>query len=614
MFKRVALLSLTLIGIFSLTAVSFSKTWEDLTSGLNKGESKYEIMFSTSHIGHYKIEVEAIEVPSKEILPTDVVDESYFPKISDYVVTELDNLPPDAWYDKRLVTKVDVALAIGKFDQTETLQSYIPTFESLLESAGNGVDAYVEQVKTSTISSNDADAESIFSTWDSKLMNHGLIGFQGDAHPSDWTIMNNQVTSTVSERPGRAWLYPDYTVSGDMQISFRFGLNSNASDFGHGESGFFIKISDDGRYSYCIIIDNHSACGAIRHNGIIAFCKLNGDSLTELRTSTIPMFSAGDNYSFVIKIQGSDMEIEGKDKNNQTVFYFDYNTEQDNYEYPELSQGSFGFYVWDQRNAYFDNINITMGSKKSLGEAVSDVAWRDNSLKFVVYAEDDIPLELDTKNPDREKDYEYTIAKLLSSNTYLINLGKSGNKAALDKIAQGIKRPDDPETSIYYYNTPITSALNKAKDWILTKVRKQENTTDWILVGTEVKWDTHYTDSERDLPLNFGEHDGTKKQPQDRNDYSLIPSYTNSMTHLYKDTKVEAERWRYRHYYTFFDNYTIREAYHSQWIPDPVEVFNSTGKFRINYKRKDNPYNPDTSLTNLFNEYRYWSTHYDRKD
>ena len=139
MFKRVALLSLTLIGICYLTAVSFSKTWEDLTSGLNKGESKYEIMFSTSHIGHYKIEVEAIEVPSKETLPTDVVDESYFPKISDYVVTELDNLPPDAWYDKRLVTKVDVVFAIGKYSQSGTLMNYTKTIEAMLNNPSNNI-------------------------------------------------------------------------------------------------------------------------------------------------------------------------------------------------------------------------------------------------------------------------------------------------------------------------------------------------------------------------------------------------------------------------------------------------------------------------------------------
>lgn len=599
MFKRVALISLTLIGIFSLTVVSFSKTWEDLTSGLNKGESKYEIMFSTSHIGHYKIEVEAIEVPSKETLPTDVVDESYFPKISDYVVTELDNLPPDAWYDKRLVTKVDVALAIGEFEQIDTLQNYIHNFESMLESAGNAVDAYVEQVKTSTININDADAATILQTWEAWKQYERDPTTTWSYVSSDSSIQDNEYHC---HRQG--YVDREHDTEGDFILSADIvGYTHPYNDF----YGLTFRHQDNGAH-YAVVYQDvrGSRCGMYTdqlETGVSLVKATGVDAGATVASYSCEAWNLGQYWNLRIEMTKNVIDVYIDDE--LVITYND----PDAY-----TEGDYGVVSVSHGKGRFKNIQLIKGAKKTLGEAVSDVKWRDNSLRFVLYAEDSIPLELDTANPDRKKDYEYTIAKLISSNTYLINLGRSSNRWALDEIAKGIQRASEPDVSVYYSNSPITSALNKAKDWILTKVRKQEHTTDWILVGTEVKWDTHYTDSERDLPLNFGEHDGTKKQPQDRNDYSLIPSYTNSMTHLYKDTKVEAERWRYRHYYTFFDNYTVREAYHNQWIPDPEEVFNSTGKFRINYKRKDNPYNPDTSLTNLFNEYRYWSTHYDKKD
>lgn len=163
----------------------------------------------------------------------------------------------------------------------------------------------------------------------------------------------------------------------------------------------------------------------------------------------------------------------------------------------------------------------------------------------------------------------------------------------------------------FFLNSPINTAMNKSSDWIIEKVRNLIKPVDYILVNTEVLWDTEYKDQEHDLPLNFGEHDGTQKQPQDKSDKELANAWSVGLSHLYTSEKINAEKWRYRHFNNYYDNSSVREGFHGIWIEDPVEVFPYPGLYRINYKRKDNPLHPNVDLNDVFADYRYWSTDYD---
>ena len=75
--------------------------------------------------------------------------------------------------------------------------------------------------------------------------------------------------------------------------------------------------------------------------------------------------------------------------------------------------------------------------------------------------------------------------------------------------------------------------------------------------------------------------------------------------------KVIISKWRYRHYNTFFDNSPVQVSWHEVWIENPVSIFEYPGKYRINYKRRDNPLYPSVDLNDAFDSYRYWSTNYD---
>ena len=101
------------------------------------------------------------------------------------------------------------------------------------------------------------------------------------------------------------------------------------------------------------------------------------------------------------------------------------------------------------------------------------------------------------------------------------------------------------------------------------------------------------------------------KYVSDTFDIKLSNDWNYTLTKLYKVDKISAERWRYRYFPSFFDNDTGEAGFDSIWIPDPIDIFDKVGKHRVNYKRIDNPFYTDVSLTSAFHDYRYWSTHYD---
>lgn len=256
-----------------------------------------------------------------------------------------------------------------------------------------------------------------------------------------------------------------------------------------------------------------------------------------------------------------------------------------------------------------DNMELITTNTKSLGKAVQDVYWRDNATRVIVYADDSIPGYLEDET---SKGYQTTLTKLMNNGVYLVGLGNDENRQVMNDLITNISTTDEVKGT-YFKNTPVNIGLDNACNWIIELIKNLAKPEDWILVNTEVLWDTIYKDQEHDLPFNFGEHDGTQAQPQDTSDVELANAYGIALTHLYKSDKILAEKWRYRHFNNYFDNSTVREGFHSIWLENPVEIFPNPGLYRINYKRKDNPFYDNVSPSYIFDNYRYWSTDYDYK-
>lgn len=573
----------------------------------------YDTYIKVSDLGHYDFEVEAHEIPSNEILP--IIDKSYFPITVSHFQSEIDNTAPSAIYKSKPVSKVDVVFAFGETDKSDAMQKYIPSFESRLQSAGNFIDAHVEKVETSTIDISSMSPNEIINEW----KNYPGTKFGGN-YRAGWMASSSGLYTTANVN-FTGFYSEQYLKTTDATHSFKMAA------IGTGDpQGWVFRISEKKPdvYSFYALeineafsrvvlarIDSWVPGNYATHGGPLYHGMINGQDGT---------YSGGTGQAS--SYQGAVGEILGTARISSPIANFEIENYGNNIkvssnvdglliDYTDnsnkaLKYGSFGPYTCSEPGAMFSDIVITIGTSKSLGEAISDVSWRDNSTRFVVYAEDTIPEYMKTTD---NKDYQYTVTKLLNSNAYLVNLGTSLNQATLEQLVKFISTPTE-QKGTFILNNSTTQSMNDACDWIIEKVRNLSKPEDWILVNTEVIWETEYNDQEHDLPLNFGEHDGTKNS--DNSDILLGESWGVGLTHLYKNEKIFAEKWRYRHFNNYFDNSTIRESYHNTWIEDPITIFPNPGLYRVNYKRRDNPLYPDVNLTHNFDSYRYWSENYDR--
>lgn len=526
-----------------------------------------------------------------------IVSKDYFPSTTAQFITEVDNLPPSATYEAKALTKVDVVFAFGEMSQSQQMQDYMDSFEQRLGSAGNNIDAYVEKVETSTISTSDEDSADIFQNWYDGLAN---------SRPSPyWRLQGTKLTIDYSDD---LWdRFVDISDTGysfsDGSISFYTQSFQNMVHQNQYGVGFRLQNPQmHGGYTFSV--------GRTRGDyGAVALWELNDDSLPlSVQANNPNKLGISKEYS-VDTLANAKYTIKCSGPNIQIYVNSDLAINVNNTKY---SKGTYG--IWARTSTggvWFDNFSITTGNSKSLGEAISDVAWRDNSIRFVVYGEDTVPEYMqNTTNAD----YQYTITKLLNSNAYLIPLGTSTNKSVMEQLIKFISSPTETKGK-FINNVPIITAMNSACDWIISLVRNNSKPTQWILVNTPIVWNTTYKDSEHDLPLNFGEHDGQGESLSDKSDTSdltLASSWGVGLSHYFSNQdKILAEKWRYIHHYTFYDNSTREETFSNVWISDPVEIFPEPGLYRINYKRKDNPFYTDVNLANPFDEYRYWSTDYD---
>lgn len=583
----------------------------------------YDIKFRTSKLGLYGMTIESHEIPSNEWLTFISHDYFSYTTLSDQ--TEVDNTAPSAVYSAQGIVKVDVVFATGELSQMDRLEGYTDTFTSILEQAGNNFDVQVTAVETVTsgFDMNEVDASTIFNSWeqypspnsfeltpDGKyLHNHGNEG-------SGFDIVLGGVNYTTNQYHGYDQAFIDPSSADAQEIELEAWI---APHPGVGCSGGIVfhwdKKTDIG-YMLAVGSASNSRCGIYRVTGLSGFWGtwFNGDLGYNIGSS----FSGGGANGVCIATGAGGI---GKynlkvDADGNIVVEYDGREVIRTKHAGAAQPGYCGLFAVCTIGISDVAFSYSRTVTKSLGESIQDVAWRDGSVRFVVHATDIIPMECDPSNPTHEEDYAYTVAKLLNANCYLVNLGNSINKSQLDRLVAAIREADGTSKGTFYYNNSpnIETAMNNSANYIISIAKQFEKPVDWILVNTEILWNTIYSDSENDPPLNLGEHNGQNAQPQDTSDIALGQSYglgNAGSTLQFDESKILAERWRYRHYNSFFDNSPVQVSWHEVWIEDPVSIFEYPGKYRINYKRRDNPLYPSVDLSDPFDSYRYWSTDYD---
>lgn len=657
MIKQTALTFASLTLILAMTTIAYA---EETTV-------YYDTVIKTSSLGGYEITVKAFERPSHEVLP--IISTDYFPTSEQKYKTEVNNTKPSATYAAKSVSKVDIVFAIGDTKQSETLQSHITTFTNSLKSAGNYIDASVEQVKTSTIDMAAFGAREIFNSWRKMPVADGFGAkvWKLDEKEGKVYVEGNKKLSSGAHRS--SMIIDDSEgglVTGDFTMEFTHNTKGPAGEDSYTNirngwaphiSGAIFRYTENPDKTWdaymLVIADTSTAYSGGTGKPYCAIIKVKGgdaDMLPGSYAGTLPVgWSAG-----VVDTSGnlSDMRIDHQgltytqgiwckgERNSKSDMLLigaraivntgshDFKLEvkgnnikvycgnilqldlTDNYGTPNNKntpapylKGTYGFYSFSSPNIYFSNVKITKGERKSLGDALSNVQWRDGSAHIIIHAADTIP---DDMKDQASADYTYTLGKLLNTNAYLINLGTNANKAALESLGGKLLTPAGEKKDVFYdtYSPDIISSMDKSEDWIINLLSSMSKPVSWTLVNEKILWVTYYKDNEQDLPLNFGDN---------KEDKTLASSWGIELTDLYTEDPLFAEKWRYRHAPTYFDNSTILESYSDIWLSNPIDIFENPGKFRVNYKRLDNPFYPDSKIGNMFNSYRYWSTDYDRK-
>lgn len=434
----------------------------------------YDIKFRTSKLGLYGMTIESHEIPSNEWLT--FISHDYFPYTTLSDQTEVDNTPPSAVYSAKGIVKVDVVVAIGEFSESSAIKDYIPTFSSKLNSAGNAIDAHVQELESAFNSE-----FALHTTWDtvSDMDTHiRLYNSRGQQIEYIWYghKQGTALTLDKDDVQGANSRYQNYTKPAGTMDGEWFTID------------FPNLPADAARMDISIVAYQGTATTTI------SLVDKLSDTLVTQSTVSLTRVKQEIKIGSLVKNDGS----------------------------------------WDFHKA---NGEIFRGtSAEPLGETLEEASWRDGSIRFVIYAIDNIP---DECLPGNEEDYAYTVTKLLNSNAYLINLGTNANKASLDKLLKEIQEANGTGKGTFFNNKPLATAMNNAADYIIGIAKKLSKPVDWVLVNTEILWNTEYNDLEHDPPLNLGEHstlNTDRTQPQDLYDETLVSTWglTLSKDNLYE--------------------------------------------------------------------------------
>lgn len=529
------------------------ETWSSPVPINYSTPSNIRAEFKLNHVGMYQIEFMVKEEFGQPTL-NEFVSSADRRETYKYHVIEVDNIRPQVDFHVVPTNKVDIVFTIGEIDKSKIneLEAKVNNYiKAKLESHNaDYIDAHVQMIETSTISTDEQGAEAILGDWRSVEIPENFSGSFSNVS-GGWAIANNQLYATSGYRPARGYINPSpeaYKTT-DADISFIWGIRDDASSFSHGEAGFMFRIVDDRNY-YVYIMDNHDACGNVRYNNREVLVKVTNGSRQIISTNTFPSFHRGQSHKIDIKLEGNNMKIY-----RDGDLRFDHTDTTNPHK-----EGSYGFYIWDQYGAYFSNIAVTSQFTVTLDEVLKEPNWRDDSTRFVINLTD-VPLaEL---NPNSPK-YPVVLARMLNDGLYFAQLGTSATRS---QTLEFVKDIDNKGTFIY--NTPsMDNALKELGDYILDVISKlAKPPTRYLLLNEEINYEIFYTDFEDD------------------------PEYANS------------ENWMYEHNHNFFENSMGQVNYDSIWLTNSINKFDKVGHFQVTYRIKDNPVGSD----NRFDNYRYWS-------
>lgn len=434
------------------------------------------------------------------------------------------------------IEDIDVALTVGTTDVEA--RHFTTGLSDALKARGISPDRVnIQAFESKTTSSETQDASEIFADWDSRniLPNGSTSSLELGTHiTGGWIAEGSRVIrdNTGGGRPARAWIIPDDpSVDGSTEISFEWGIDSHRyGSFSHGEAGFIFGVKDDKNF-YAYIMDNHSACGHIRMDGGEAIIKVTNGRISILKTyNNFPRYRAGLKQDVKILIDENKVTVEREGV--KTIEVTDNAT--------SVIEGRYGFYVWDQYGAYFDNVSFTSEVSREFNEVIRQPEWRDGSNRFIV----------DMDNNEKEEfDDEHKLGEILTrlSNDKIdyVSVGSNGNKAQSQRL---INRNSGNGTFIDG-SKQFNQVINEVADYIVSTLDLGNN-EEYVLIDEK---------------------------------HELIVSPSS----ILKNTQTSAYpqgRWSIKHDHGYYENSNGLHDRTGKYFPDFDLDFNKPGRYEVSFE------------------------------
>lgn len=520
----------------------------------------WDLKLKTINLGNYRIRLEAYERPYYVTIP--IVNENYFKHSFKNYITEVDNTAPSARYGVRPITKIDIGYNNSKYGYNEAVDSALKQLTNELNKSSYGLD-----VKYNNVSSE-------------------------EEYKIPYEYIENVATCHMGAGGNHEYIMGTY----DNTSISTYDMVDHGLDYLQINTSFFIKRDDDGNKIYPNSNRGYKGCSV---------------ALVGAISEQMGYYTVEDNLpthieDIIVSKDGMTFKSINRTYPLQSIHVRVYSN-----IVGETDEGANGFgsimnigrtkigYTTEYRSTYFS-------------KGLSEMIWRPNSVRFAVYGNHD---ELraykgDRKQISENEFFNREIAILSENQLYYIGFGGPDNQDDFKNVIKYLKNLIINDNNCAIYLDGSSDVPNKVntivKEFILSKVPKYNEDQQWILVDQDITYNTTYDDSEKDPPLNLLEHDKEDRE-------FLINSGISLTNNRYTSDKILAEKWRYKHKHTFYDNNNGVATFNTQWIKNPVTSFNKPGLYRINYKRRDNPFYPDMNLTNVFDNYRYWSKDYDYK-
>lgn len=539
----------------------------------------YDMILRPKELGNYSLNVEAHEVPYYETLP--IVVKEYFTKTIARYLVEVDNMRPSARYDMQTIKRVDIWYNNSHYNKSALFRQKLDAMVSQLRSENN-LDIQFNQVDTYE----DKKTIEKYKVKYIETVGSGDMGVTGSESEVAKKYLSGTFQMMTVKIP---------SMRADNLDAVRIGINMFHS----------VELDENGRWKikYPENINNYTgftgwSVSVQGETGGLIGKYTNKSMSSDSSVIQVEFYTKGTDELMTVKIGGASYE-------NLAIqdLFITCGNEKDG-ETPEGQlgaglQATVGTWKEEER----ERITIVQ-VPTILATALSQMNWRTDALKFVIYANHD-EAKAYKEGLEDNLDFNKEVQLLTQCGAYYIGVCSSKNKDDFNRaynILNNIK-PEDEACALYTNaESSIDDSISSIKNYILSKVPNSEQNKKWILLDSEVSWSTTYDDYEGDVPLNVLEHDTDKE---------FISKHNISITSKYTDDKILAEKWRFKHHKEIYDNDMGLISTSDLWVVNPITTFNKVGLYRINYKRKDNPLYSDVNKTNAFDNYRYWSTDYD---